>query len=61
LHNPAPIVAGTVIWVALAGIVVNSLTAYLFHHDAHHDINIHGAFLHMPAMLWYPQEWSLLV
>ena len=37
----------TVIIVASIGVFINSLTAYLFFHDRHNDINIKGAFLHM--------------
>lgn len=37
----------TVIIVASIGVFINGLTAYLFFHDRHTDINIRGAFLHM--------------
>ncbi|MGE0858580.1 MAG: cation diffusion facilitator family transporter [Gammaproteobacteria bacterium] len=47
LLAPAPVAGGTVIAVALAGVVVNGGTALLFHHGHQHDLNEHGAFLHM--------------
>ncbi|WP_088890070.1 cation diffusion facilitator family transporter [Leptolyngbya ohadii] len=46
---PQPVASTTVIVVALVGIVVNGLTALLFHADRHSDVNIKGAFLHMAA------------
>jgi cobalt-zinc-cadmium efflux system protein len=45
--HPEPIAAGTVIWVAAAGIVVNTATALLFMAGRKSDLNIRGAFLHM--------------
>ena len=39
----------TVIWVALAGIVINGATALGFVSGRKSDINIRGAFLHMVA------------
>jgi cobalt-zinc-cadmium efflux system protein len=36
-----------VLWVAAAGIVVNTATALLFLKDRHRDLNARGAFLHM--------------
>ena len=47
LANPVQVATTTVIWVALAGIVVNTATALLFLRDQEHDLNIRGAFLHM--------------
>jgi len=38
-----------VIIVALAGVLVNGVTAWLFHGGDRHDLNIRGAFLHMAA------------
>jgi cobalt-zinc-cadmium efflux system protein len=48
--HPQPVAGNTVIIVALAGVVINGLTAKLLHggHD-HHDVNRQGAFLHMLA------------
>ncbi|HEX5394160.1 MAG TPA: cation diffusion facilitator family transporter [Rhodocyclaceae bacterium] len=45
-----PSVAGiTVSAIAAIGIVVNGLSAWLFAKDAHTDLNIRGAYLHMAA------------
>lgn len=46
---PPPVQGQTMIWVAAAGIAVNSLTALLFFRGRKHDLNIRGAFLHMAA------------
>ena len=48
-RDPAPIDSGTVLWVALLGIVINGATALLFLRGKDHDINIRGAYLHMAA------------
>lgn len=49
LLAPEPVAAGTVVWVALAGVLVNGVTAWLFMAGRERDINIKGAFLHMAA------------
>ena len=47
--QPAPVAGGTVIWVALLGIAVNGLTAFLFASGRKGDLNLRGAFQHMFA------------
>jgi cobalt-zinc-cadmium efflux system protein len=47
--QPAPVAGGTVIWVALLGIAVNGVTAYLFASGRKGDLNLRGAFQHMLA------------
>ena len=48
LAGAAPEVAsGTVLWVALAAIVINTATALLFLRGREQDLNIRGAFMHM--------------
>lgn len=47
--HPESIAGGTVIWVALVGIAINTITALLFMSGRHGDLNIRGAFLHMAA------------
>jgi cobalt-zinc-cadmium efflux system protein len=49
LTEPSAIAAGTVIWVATAGIVINAGTAMMFMSGRKGDLNIRGAFLHMAA------------
>jgi cobalt-zinc-cadmium efflux system protein len=44
--DPAPVDTGLVIWVALAGIVINGFTAWMFSRGSD-DLNIRAAFLHM--------------
>jgi cobalt-zinc-cadmium efflux system protein len=48
LIEPTPVAAGAMMIVAGIGIVVNGFTAFLFL-GGRHDLNIHGAFLHMVA------------
>ena len=47
--HPEAVAANTVIWVAAAGILVNTATALLFLAGRKHDLNVRGAFLHMAA------------
>ncbi|HNW59013.1 MAG TPA: cation diffusion facilitator family transporter [bacterium] len=49
LMHPAVVAGGIMIPVAAAGVVVNGLTARLFHTGGKQDLNIRGAFLHMAA------------
>ncbi len=49
LVQPAPVSGRTVVAVAVAGVVINAVTALLFMAGRHHDLNIRGAFLHMAA------------
>ncbi|NWG26374.1 MAG: cation transporter [Pseudorhodoplanes sp.] len=46
---PQEVPAATVVWVAGAGIVVNTASALLFMKGRGSDLNIRGAFLHMAA------------
>ena len=46
--TPAPVAAATVAWVALAGIAINGVTAWMFARG-HEDLNIRATFLHMVA------------
>jgi cobalt-zinc-cadmium efflux system protein len=41
--------ANTVIWVAAAGVVINSATAWLFMSGRKADLNLRAAFMHMAA------------
>ena len=47
MSRPEPVVSGTIIWVAAAGIVINGATALLFMSGRKSDLNIRGAYLHM--------------
>jgi len=44
---PVPLQTGPVAWAAAAGIVINLLSARLFGHDHHHDLNQRAAVLHL--------------
>ena len=47
MSAPPEVASGTVIWVALAAIVINTATALLFLRGREQDLNIRGAFIHM--------------
>jgi cobalt-zinc-cadmium efflux system protein len=49
LTDPQPVVGGIVIAVALVGVLINSVTAWLFMSGSKHDLNLRGAYLHMAA------------
>jgi cobalt-zinc-cadmium efflux system protein len=48
-QRPEPVAGTVVAWVAGVGILINGGSALLFLRGREHDINIHGAFLHMAA------------
>lgn len=49
LRSPAPVAGVTMMVVAGVGVVINTLTAWLFMAGSKEDLNIRGAFLHMAA------------
>ncbi len=49
LAAPAPVAGVVVIAVALAGVIVNGLTALFLHGAGHADLNVRSAYAHMAA------------
>lgn len=49
LAHPEPVAGTTIIWVAAAGVIVNTASALLFMTGRNHDLNIRGAFMHLAA------------
>ena len=49
LQKQPEIVAGAVLWVGLAGLAVNLISALYLHRSCQHSLNIRGVFLHMMA------------
>jgi cobalt-zinc-cadmium efflux system protein len=47
-QQPEPVAGKVVIAVAAAGVVINGITAWLFHKGGH-DLNVRAAFLHLAA------------
>ena len=45
--DPIPVVTGPIAWAAIAGLVVNLLSARLFESDHDHDLNRRAALLHL--------------
>ena len=46
-YNPHTIQSGLVIWLALLGIVVNGISAFMLKKDAEHNLNMKSAYLHL--------------
>ncbi len=71
LSEPPQVPGLTVAAVATAGIVINGLSAWLFHRDREKDLNVKGAYLHLAAdaavsagvviaglaMYWFGWQW----
>jgi len=71
LRHPAVVQGQTVIWVAIAGIVINGISALLFFSGRKGDLNVRASFLHLAAdagisfgvvlagmaILWTGKEW----
>jgi cobalt-zinc-cadmium efflux system protein len=49
LQDPHPVAGSVVIAVALAGVLVNGFTAWLFTSGRKGDLNVKGAYLHMAS------------
>lgn len=49
LRHPRPLSGGPVAIVAGVGIVINTLSAFLFFRDKESDLNVKGAYLHLVA------------
>jgi cobalt-zinc-cadmium efflux system protein len=47
LYHPQPVQGGIIAWVAAAGIIINSISAFLFFRNKEHDLNTKGAYLHL--------------
>jgi cobalt-zinc-cadmium efflux system protein len=47
LRAPEPLSAGLMLWVAIAGLVVNALAIRILHPVHEHSINARGAYLHV--------------
>lgn len=47
LAHPEAVATNVVMWVATAGVVINTISALLFMSGRKHDINIRSAFTHM--------------
>ena len=45
--QPTPVLAGPMLWVALAGLVVNALCFYVLHGGDRESLNMRGAILHV--------------
>lgn len=49
ISHPEPMQGGTIAIVAFVGIIINSLTAYLFYRQGGKELNVRGAYLHLAA------------
>ncbi len=46
---PAPVDAMPMAFIAAAGLLANVVSAWLLHRDHRHDLNVHGAYIHLIA------------
>jgi cobalt-zinc-cadmium efflux system protein len=49
IFSPEQVSGSTMIWVALLGVIINTVTALMLQHGSKTDLNVRGAFLHMMA------------
>lgn len=49
INHPEPMQGGTIAIVAFIGIIINSVTAYLFFRQGGKELNVRGAYLHLAA------------
>ncbi|MDV6236215.1 cation diffusion facilitator family transporter [Leptospira ellisii] len=49
LNHPSPVPGGMIALVALAGVIVNFSSSFLFHKSKDDDLNMKGAYLHLLA------------
>jgi cobalt-zinc-cadmium efflux system protein len=47
LRDPQPVVGGLMLAVAVGGLLVNAVSAWLLHGSAAHSLNLRGAYLHV--------------
>ena len=47
LFKPQPVQGGIIAWIAGAGILVNSISAYLFYSHKEKDLNAKAAYIHL--------------
>lgn len=47
LRVPEPVASGTMLWVAVGGLLVNAFSAWLLHGLHNHSLNLRGAYLHV--------------
>jgi cobalt-zinc-cadmium efflux system protein len=47
LRNPQPVVGGLMLTVAVGGLLVNAVSAWLLHGSASKSLNLRGAYLHV--------------
>ena len=48
-RHPEPVVGGAVAWVAGLGLLINTISAFLFFKNKDQDLNAKGAYLHLVA------------
>lgn len=47
LSNPEPIQGGLMLWIAVAGLIVNVISARILHSASTESVNVRGAYLHV--------------
>ncbi len=47
LRNPQPVEGGLMLWIALAGLIINLVSARILHPTSQSNMNVRGAYLHV--------------
>src|SRR4029078_13524063 len=47
IRTPQPIAGGLMLGVAIAGLIINVISAVMLHSSAEHSMNVRGAYLHV--------------
>jgi len=47
LRAPEPVVGGLMLWVAVAGLIINVISAFVLHRGSQDNLNVRGAYLHV--------------
>jgi cobalt-zinc-cadmium efflux system protein len=47
LRTPEPVEGGLMLWVAVAGLIINVISARVLHSSAESSLNVRGAYLHV--------------
>ena len=47
LRNPEQVAGGLMLWVAVGGLIINVISAWILHRGSHDNMNVRGAYLHV--------------
>lgn len=47
VRNPEQVIGGLMLWVAVAGLIINVISAFILHRGSQENMNVRGAYLHV--------------